>query len=120
MITESIRYSYKIYDERVAIELLQEQKEVTVNLHAAFNEHNKLVFDDPYAIDDPLVALEAAERRTSQPRDTSLRPKVRSSIIIEKGEGRSSREFEIQWWPEIYKTGFGKLSFRFFVNKVHI
>lgn len=120
MVGQSIRFCYRKFHKDSVIDLLQEQKEIAVRFNAAFDKNNILVQHDEYEEDDPLEALKAAERRGRQQADGRRFPKIRSSIVIEEGEGRTSREFEIQWWPSLYKTNFGKLSFRFFVNKVHL
>jgi len=118
---QAVRVSYRIYDEDLFINLLNEQTEVVVCLNAAYTVDHRLVECDIYEEDDPLVALEAARHRAHISRGVpQAKPKTRSSIIIGEGEGRRSREFEVQWWPNLYKSSFGKLSLRFFVNKTYL
>lgn len=120
MVTESIRFSYKIFEEELFIRMLQEQHDVPIKINAAYTKCGSLIVNDPYAEDDPIAALRAAEKRAGNMSRSESIPKVRSSVVIGEGEGRSTREFELQWWPELYKTNYGKLTFRFFVNKVHM
>ena len=64
---------------------------------------------------DPRAAIEAAKRMASD--ITTVRVTARSSIVI-GGEGRATRELELQWWPNLFQSQYGKLTIRFFVEKV--
>lgn len=121
MVGSSIRYTYKIFDEDVFVSLFDEQKDIPLQMNAAFSNSGILIENDPYDEDDPLEALKAARERGRHSRySLPAKPKLRSSIVIGEGEGRRTREFEVQWWPNIYKGSFGKLCLRFFVNKIEL
>ncbi|XP_031553517.1 uncharacterized protein LOC116290588 [Actinia tenebrosa] len=120
IVNRSLRFSYKFFDEQPIIELFHEQSDVVLQLKAAYTNAGELVTNDPYDLDDPREALRAAKRRAGEMKSKKAQPNVRSSLTICQGEGRATREFELQWWPAIYKTAFGKLTLRFFVNKVHM
>lgn len=117
----TIRYSYKIMDEEKVREFLEEQSVVPLEMTAAFAGTQRVPLDeDMCSIQDPLAALEAAKRRAHQPKVDRRHITVtsRSSLVIGEGSGRNTREFELQWWPDLYSTNFGKLTLRFFVGKV--
>ncbi|KAK3736753.1 hypothetical protein QZH41_018485 [Actinostola sp. cb2023] len=68
MVGQSVRFAYRVFEEESVIDFLQEQKEITVRVSAAFDQNNVPVVQDDYKEDDPLEALKAAERRRRQPR----------------------------------------------------
>ena len=64
-------------------------------------------------------ALEAAKARARGPVTGSQSPTMQLQVIVERGEGRATREFEIIWWPELFSnSNHGKLTLRFYVSKV--
>ena len=66
------------------------------------------------------IALAKAKAR-GQMDFENARPTCRASLVIGKGEGRATREFEIIWWPQMYtNTQRGKIAFRFYVAKVFL
>lgn len=117
--TGTLRYSYKLYEIESQEELLSEQQEMAFKKSVAFigeeqtRPFESLNKDRPF---DPRAALEAAKQSASLSK-ARKGPTSRSSIIVGEGKGRQTRELEIQWWPNLYKTNFGKMTFRFFVHK---
>jgi len=64
-------------------------------------------------------ALEAAKARARGAVTSSQSPTMQLKVIVGRGEGRATREFEIIWWPELFSnSGHGKLTLRFYVSKV--
>ena len=69
-------------------------------------------------------AIEMAKKRafsrfTSSPAESQT-PTSQSEIVVSIGEGRKTREFELIWWPNMFKSlgeDYGKLTIRFFVSK---
>lgn len=57
----------------------------------------------------------------SQTQQHSRQPSMHSRIEVGQGEGRSTREMEIIWWPNLFEmTHHGHLTFRFFVKKTDL
>lgn len=80
---------------------------------ALFSNHNEV---PDLSVMEAEDALELARARKPAARPTS-----RSSIDISLGEGRSTREVELIWWPSLYSSSpYGKLTLRFFVKKTSI
>lgn len=64
------------------------------------------------------IALAKAKARGAS--DTNQQPTCCASLVVGKGEGRATREFEVIWWPDMYQDQRrGKLTLRFYVGKVH-
>jgi len=64
-------------------------------------------------------ALEAAKSRAKGGGKGLQSPTMQLQVIVGRGEGRATREFEIIWWPELFSnTSHGKLTLRFYVSKV--
>ena len=58
-------------------------------------------------------ALEVAKAK-AHGRATNRSPTLQIQIVIGRGEGRATREFEIIWWPEMSSTSnHRKLTLRF-------
>ena len=72
--------------------------------------------------DSPLTArraLEAAKALSKGEEKGRKSPTMQLQIIVGRGEGKATREFEIILWPELFaNTTHGKLTLRFFISKV--
>ena len=70
----------------------------------------------------PLTAREALEAAKTRARGAvtgSQSPTMQLQVIVGRGEGRATREFEMTWWPELFSNrDHGKLTLRFYVSKV--
>lgn len=66
---------------------------------------------------DPIAALEEARKRAEIQNPSTNQQECFSNLVIGEGESRATREFELQWWPYLYKSSYGKLTFRFYVEK---
>ena len=77
---------------------------------------------------DPVDELQAAKNRSYTgvlPTKLNLTrgpiTKCKATLDVSEGEGRSTREVELIWWPELFTaTKQGKLAVRFFIKKVFI
>lgn len=67
---------------------------------------------------DGREALEAAKQRARSGM-TIKSPTLQLQIVVGRGQGRATREFEIIWWPGLFTSStHGKLTLRFYVSKV--
>ena len=77
----------------------------------------------------PREELQAAKNRSflSTVRNESSgdlstkRLTAKASLGVGPGQGRTTREVEVIWWPDLYSTTRnGKLSIRFYIKKVTV
>ena len=67
--------------------------------------------------EDRKTALERAKARAHGP-TANKSPTLQIQIIVGRGKGRTTREFELIWWPEMFSTSkHGKLTLRFYVSR---
>lgn len=99
-----------------------------MEVRAALNTHSaiSLVENQAYHGDEEcqdvrvsrrqMIALTKAQVRGEA---TPQMPTFRSSLIVGRGEGRATREFELIWWPDLYSRvpNCGKIEFRYYVAK---
>ena len=112
---ETRRFSYKIFDEQKFKRMLEEQETLAFKPSASFCNHEEIPDLGEMNAEE---ALEFAKARARRP---SRRPTSRSLIDIGIGEGRSTREVELIWWPSLYASSpYGKFTLRFFVRKTSI
>lgn len=101
------------------------------DIYAALSQHSTvpLALKKSYLGDQELSersipqsareALEAAKERAR--RRTIQYPTVKLEIVVGRGEGRATREFEMIWWSELFSaTAHDKLTLRFYVSKVSL
>jgi len=83
---------------------------------------NKSFNGDKEVIDTGSVLRGASAIPLAKARADSFstqQPTCRASLVVGEGEGRATREFEVSWWPDLYKDEWrGKLNLRFYVGKV--
>lgn len=109
------RLSYKIYEEELFRRLLEEQDMLQLKTGALFRNDTEVPDISDMDVED---ALAFAKRRAKQP---VARPTSRSVLEIGLGEGRTTREVEFIWWPNLYSfSSYGKLTVRFYVKKTSI
>lgn len=111
------RLSYKVYDEQLFRELLEEQQIITANVEALYQNDSEVADISQMDVEDALAL--ARERAKKNVRKAG-RPTSKSTIEIGYGEGRCTREVEIVWGPTLYSrtSCHGKLSVRFYLKKV--
>ena len=115
------RFSYKIYDLDVVLKALADQGIVRLQTSAAFRHGVEVNFQRFTSTEE---AVEAAKQRafsrfTTRVQGEQQTPTSRSEIVISAGEGRATRELELIWWPNMFRScrDYGKLTVRFFVSK---
>lgn len=90
---------------------LDEQNHVSLKMVSAFSGGRvAAVEQDVCSIEDPIKALEAAKKRAHKSQSDCQKITSRSSLVIAEGSGRHTSEFELQWWPKLYSSNFGKLT----------
>lgn len=67
-----------------------------------------------------IQLLEAAIQKDNMDYSQRVRPTLRSELVVGLGQGRATREIELIWWPDLYESGHGKLTLRFFIEKVNL
>ena len=56
-----------------------------------------------------------------QPREARRRPPSKSVLVVGIGEGRSTREIELIWWPNMYTvTKHDQMTVPMFIEKCDI
>lgn len=106
----TIRFSFKTTNEEAVKSCLSEQSRVPVKMSVK-----------PDQVADPLAALKAAKEKAHKPYSTRHSVHSTSRVVIAEKQGRSTREFEVQWWPAMYNgSNYGKLTLRFYVSKILI
>lgn len=106
---------YRTYEIGDIVAALGQRSGVTLHLKKSYLGE-KEVSECPK--DDGRTALEVAKAK-AHGRATNRSPTLQIQIVIGRGEGRATREFEIIWWPEMFSTSnHGKLTLRFYVSKV--
>ena len=68
--------------------------------------------------EDGRTALERAKAR-AHGQAANRTSTLQIQIVVGRGEGRATREFELIWWPEMFSTSTqGKLTLRFYVSRM--
>lgn len=109
--------SYKLFDFDDFLSIFQ--KPEIIKKQAVY--HGEKETDDSHSVLDAEQLLEKAkshaEMNTGQ---HDLQPTSKSEIYVGYGEGRATREIELIWWPDLYRSSHGKLAIRFYVQKVNL
>ena len=69
----------------------------------------------------PLNGLQALDAAKEQAKNgmTIKSPTLQLQIVVGRGQGRATREFEIIWWPGLFTSSIHeKLTLRFYISKV--
>ena len=115
--TEKI--SYRVYD-LVALQMaLEEQEIVKLCQTAAFRYHDKVETSENrenMTMREKIERMKASANKKYTKR-TRL-PTSRSSLVVSMGEGRSTHEAEIIYWPGLHSISKRcKFQLRFFIQK---
>ncbi|CAB4022185.1 Hypothetical predicted protein [Paramuricea clavata] len=113
------KISYRLYD-LVALQCaLEEQKTIQLCQSAAFRHHEKVQTAEnrkKLSMKEKIERMKASANVRYSER-TEL-PTSRSSLVVSVGEGRSTREAEIIYWPSLYDVSKRcKFQLRFFIQK---
>ena len=110
---KAMRMSFKTNNIRDVQLALSEQSAVHLCLSKSFNG-TKEIPSSGQALSG-RAALEAAKAKR-----TAKQASLQSEIIIGVGQGRSSRECELIWYPIFDTSNKGILTVRTYVGKVHL
>ena len=110
------RVSYKIFDpER---QYLSPQKQDLVGLKTgtlfAGNTSIHNTGSSRFALN---AEQEISRAKQLDSRHGVQKPPFKSVLLVGPGVGRSTREVEIIWWPELYSTRHGQLTIRMYIEK---
>ena len=115
------KFSYRSYDLDTVMNALGEQEIVRLQTSAAFRHGVEVNFQRFTSTEE---AVEAAKQRafsrfTTRMQGEQQMPTSRSEIVISAGVGRATRELELIWWPNMFRScgDNGKLTVRFYVSK---
>lgn len=114
---ETKRISFKIYEEQLFRVIFEEQDVVTLKAKALYQNDKEVPDISEMDVEDALALSKERAKKNIQKLG---RPTSSSTIEINYGEGRCTREMEFIWWPTLYSqdSGHGKLSVRFYLKKV--
>ena len=105
--------TYEIEDLNTA---LGKQSGITLNLKKTYLGDKEVT---ARSNEGGRTALEIAKAR-AHGQSASMLLTLQVQIVVGRGEGRATREFELIWWPELFSTSkHGKLTLRFYVSRVN-
>lgn len=109
------KVSYKIFQLERLQNALDEQGLVQLNTNILYAGHTQFAKEASHGTADEEIAR--AKQRAYQPTQ-GRRPSSKSVLVVGRGEGRSTREVEVIWWPELYAlTNHGQMTLRLFIEK---
>lgn len=94
--------SWKCYDIN-EVKAALDRSSTPLVLSKAFNGQEE-VAEFPTAQVSGIQAIALAKARARGGNQSNVSPTCRASLVIEHGEGRATREFEIIWWPDLYSS----------------
>lgn len=100
----------------MVLNALTEQEIVRIQTSAAFRYGAQVNFQRFTSTEE---AVEAAKQRAFSRFTTRVQGEQQTEIVVNAGEGRSTRELELIWWPDVFQhcRDYGKLTVRLFVSK---
>ena len=109
------KVSYKIFQLEKLQNALDEQGLVELNTNILYAGQTQVTEEANDGTADEEIAR--AKQRAYQLRQ-GRRPSSKSILVVGRGEGRSTREVEVIWWPNLYAlTNHGQMTLRFFIEK---
>lgn len=109
------KVSYKIFQLEKLKNALDEQGLVQLNTNILYTGQTQLSKEANHGTADEEIAR--AKQRAYQPRQQE-RPSSKSVLVVGRGEGSSTREVEVIWWPDLYAlTNHGQMTLRLFIEK---
>lgn len=113
------KVTYRFYDLCKLKTALEFQN--TVALKEKVNWNGDKQVEENLCQLDPREALAAAKSRAHNKKVSKDRITCKSNIVVGYGEGRATRELDIIWWPNLYRTNvLGKMCIRLFVSRVQL
>ena len=120
-----VSYSYRIYDWETILSLFKQQDDVSVAREKQW-QGETVVRNITGVQLNPATARERLEKSFATGQEGYLAAGLNEvsdcyKFEVSEGAGRSTREFEFIWMPNIFlKVKWGKLRIRFYVSKVHL
>jgi len=116
------RISYRVFSIVPFTDALHEQNEVELKESVLFSGREEVMGRE---LNDPVDELQAAKNRSYWSTAKTVQPDKRAdykaTLEVSEGEGRSTREVELIWWPDLFTaTNQGKFAVRFFIKKVFL
>jgi len=110
--------SYKVFSIVPFADALHEQNEVELKESVLFSGREEVMGRE---LNDPVDELQAAKKHsywsTAETVQPDKRANYKATLDVSEGEGRSTREVELIWWPELFTTTKqGTFSVRFFIE----
>lgn len=108
---------YRSYEIEDVVAALGERSGVTLCLKKTYLGDKEV---PECTKEDGRTALEKAKAR-AHGQTANMSPTLQIQIVVGRGEGRATREFELIWWPEMFSSSkHGKLTLRFYVSRVNL
>lgn len=120
-----VRISYKSYDLAALKRVLKEQNVLQLRDTVAFRNFEEMVLpvdrtSTKMSMKEKIEKMKSAAKVGYTER-VAQAPTSRSSLVVSEGEGRSTREMEIIYWPSLYSfSKIYKFQLRFFVQKCEL
>ena len=109
---------YRDYHIHDVVPALEQRSGITLNLKKSYLGDKEITASTQEQTGRD--ALEVAKARAHS-HTANQTPTQHIQIVVGYGEGRTTREFELIWWPEMFSSSkHGKLTLRFYVSKVII
>ena len=121
--TSTKRISHKVFSIVPFADALREQDVVELKVSVLFSGREEVMGRE---LTDPVDELQAAKNCSYWSTANKVNPHNRANyykttLDVSEGEGRSTREVELIWWPELFTaTKQGKFAVRFFIKKVFV
>ena len=113
---DTLKHSYKSNSIEPLKTIIREQKQTVLKENYAYANDTEVTNTATTTYSDPRKALEVAKKWAGNMSQQKII--ARTWLEISEGEGRATREFELQWWPDLFKGHtYGKLTFRFLLKK---
>ena len=116
--SSATKVTYRFFELNQVKTALEKQDTVSLKEQVLWSG-DKEVTDNLTEI-DPRDALIAARRKAhgQAPRDEIT---CKSDMVVGYGEGQATRELDLIWWPNLYRSVFlGKLCIRIYVSRVEM
>lgn len=123
--TRAKRVAYRLHSLTALKSVLEEQKAVKLNPKVAFRHFEQVEGMESssssssiLSMKDKIARAKSNATNLAYPERMEQTPTSRIALVISEGEGRSTREAEIIYWPDLYKiTNSFKFQLRFFILK---
>ena len=118
-VEKTTKISYKLFDDESFFDTFDEQNIVSLKSEVSYCglQEEEPEEDNMQVGLSALDLIRQAREKGRAERHLRKRPSSKSMLVV-GFDGRTSREIEIIWWPNVYKlTQHGRLIVRMFINK---